>query len=181
MWRRLVLVAVAALLVSVIGSAPIDAASSSAMTIRGYDGAVLSVVPSREDSLGWAPVRRQRPVPLGVSEAGRTGGIERLAAKAADRVLPSPEVVDSKLQNIVRDLYKGTTNPGRVGKGTTADAVRNEILTGQPTGGTFHTQKAQQYVSALKKRLASGQLDTYDSRVARSLLSDLQDALGSGS
>lgn len=35
-------------------------------------------------------------------------------------VIPTPEVASTKLQNIVNDLHKGTTNPGRVGTGTTA-------------------------------------------------------------
>ncbi len=48
-------------------------------------------------------------------------GLEELFA---DGVLPTPAVEDTKLQNVVNDLYKGATNPDRVGTGTTADAVR---------------------------------------------------------
>jgi hypothetical protein len=86
-------------------------------------------------------------------------------------------VSDPKLSNIVDDLYKGTTNPNRVGTGTTADAVRNEILTGQPTGGTFHTMKAEQYSNALRSVLKSADLSASDRLVAQSLLDDLQNAL----
>jgi hypothetical protein len=43
---------------------------------------------------------------------------------AAD-VLATPVVENPTLKNIVTDLYRGTTNPGRVGMGTTADAVRS--------------------------------------------------------
>lgn len=50
----------------------------------GYDGAVLSAVIFGQDSLGWTSVGRQRPAPLAVREAGRMGGIERLAAKAGE-------------------------------------------------------------------------------------------------
>lgn len=81
MWRRLVLFKAAALLVSVIGLAPIGAAAASDLTIRGYDGAVLSAVISSQDSLAWVSVRPQGPVPLGVRETERVGGIERLAAE----------------------------------------------------------------------------------------------------
>jgi hypothetical protein len=39
----------------------------------------------------------------------------------------------------MNDLYKGTTNPNRVGSCTTADAIRNELRTGQPTGSCWMT------------------------------------------
>ena len=54
----------------------------------------------------------------------------KVAAKAVDDVLPTPEVSIRKLQNLVGNLYKGTTNPNRAGHGTTMDAIRNEIATG---------------------------------------------------
>ncbi|MCG8459031.1 MAG: hypothetical protein MI919_22370, partial [Holophagales bacterium] len=86
-------------------------------------------------------------------------------------------VSDPNLQNIVRDLYKGTTNPRRIGTGTTADAVRHERATGLPTGGAFHSQKAEQFSDALRKALG-GDLSSHDRLVAQSLLDDLQQALG---
>jgi len=97
---------------------------------------------------------------------------------AADVDLPTPVVENPRLQNVVNDLYKGVSNPDRVGNGTTADAVRSEAETGQPTGGTFHTQKAQQYSNALTKLLSGGTLNPRDRIVAQSLLDDLQAALG---
>ena len=113
---------------------------------------------------------------LGVGAAEELGvGAE---AGASD-VLATPEVENTKLQNIVIDLYKGTTNPNRVGTGTTADAVRNELATGEPTGGTFHLQKATQYSTALGNLIKSGNLNPYDQLVAQSLLDDLQSALRS--
>lgn len=96
----------------------------------------------------------------------------------AEDVLATPGVDNSSLQNIVNDLYKGTTNPYRIGNGTTADAVRAEEETGQPTGGVFHTMKAEQYSTALTKLLQSGNLSVGDSLVAQSLLNDLRNALG---
>lgn len=95
---------------------------------------------------------------------------------APNTVLPKPAVTHSKLQNIVNDLYKGTTNPTRAGTGTTADAVRNELATGQATGGTFHLQKAEQYSNALRGVLKQG-LRGHDALVAQSLLDDLQRAM----
>lgn len=86
---------------------------------------------------------------------------------------------NTKLQNIVNDLYKGTTNPNRVGTGTTADAVRNELRTGLPTGGRFHSDKAQIYINGLNNVLKTD-LSAVDRLVANSLLDDLVGALGSG-
>jgi hypothetical protein len=100
------------------------------------------------------------------------------AEDGASDVLATPQVENSKLQNVVNDLYKGTTNPNRVGTGTTADAVRSELETGEPTGGTFHFEKAAQYSTALSNLLKSGNLNPYDQLVARSLFEDLQSALG---
>lgn len=96
-----------------------------------------------------------------------------------DDMLPKPNVTDPKLQNYVDNLYKGTTNPGRVGTGTTADAVRNEILTGQPTGGTLHSIKAQETANGLTKWLRNNPgASPSDRLVAQSLLDDLKSALG---
>jgi hypothetical protein len=95
-----------------------------------------------------------------------------------DDILPKPNVTDPKLQNYVDNLYKGTTNPGRVGTGTSADAVRNEILTGQPTGGTFHSIKVQETVNGLTRWLRNNPgASASDRLVAQSLLDDLKSAL----
>jgi hypothetical protein len=101
----------------------------------------------------------------------------RVAAEEGADVLATPTVENTKLQNVINDLYKGTTNPNRIGPGTTADAVRNELETGQPTGGTFHFEKAQQYSNALNS-LLKGNLSDHDRLVAQSLLDDLQSSLG---
>jgi hypothetical protein len=93
-----------------------------------------------------------------------------------DDLLPQPTVANTKLQNIVTQLYKGTINPNRIGTGTTADAVRNELATGMPTAGLFHSQKAEQSVNALQSVLKQD-LNFHDRVVAQSLLNDLQNAL----
>lgn len=100
-----------------------------------------------------------------------------IATNTVDGFLPKPIVSNTKLQNIVNDLYKGTTNPGRVGTGTTADAVRSELATGLATGGKFHSEKAQIYINGLNKVLRQD-LTASDRLVAQSLLDDLTNALG---
>ena len=120
----------------------------------------------------------------GIQTAAKTGEIteELTAAERGGQlrdVLATPKVSDPKLQNYVENLYKWTTNPARVGTGTTADAVRNEVATGQPTGGTFHSVKAQETIRGLERWLRRNPDAPYlDRLVARSLMDDLRDALG---
>ena len=92
--------------------------------------------------------------------------------------LPTPQVSNPKLNNLVNDLYKGAKTPNPIGTGSTADAVRNELLTGLPTGGRFHSQKAQDYINALQNFLRKNpNASNHDRMVAQSLLDDLTSAL----
>jgi hypothetical protein len=92
---------------------------------------------------------------------------------------PKPQVNHWKLRNIVDQLWKGTKNPNRVGDGTTMDAVRNELRTGRPTGGLFHSGKAREAVNALNNWLQryGPQVSREDRLWARRLLSELEKAL----
>lgn len=45
------------------------------------------------------------------------------AAETAYGFLPTPQVGNTMLQNLVNNLFKGTTNPNRVGNGTTMYAI----------------------------------------------------------
>jgi len=91
----------------------------------------------------------------------------------------APRVVNSKLNNLVNDLYKGAKGPRPIGTGSTADAVRNELATGLSTHGRFHSQKGQEYINALMKWLRNNpNASHHDRLVAQSLLDDLKAALG---
>ncbi|MFC9928499.1 polymorphic toxin-type HINT domain-containing protein [Streptomyces sp. NPDC127190] len=94
-------------------------------------------------------------------------------------VLPTPSVSDSRLQNLVNDLYKGTTNPARTGDGTTMSAIRDELSSGQLVHGRNHVAKGNQYAKALNKWISRNHRggDPHDLIVARSLLADLKSAL----
>lgn len=99
-------------------------------------------------------------------------------ARLVDDVLPTPRVESGKLQNIVDNLYKGTTNPNRVGNGTTMDAIRSERATGLPTGGKMHTVKGQGELRGQSKWLRKNQSAAYGDRlVAQSLANELKDVL----
>ena len=78
----------------------------------------------------------------------------------------------------MRDLFKGTANPNRVGDGTTMDAIRNEVASGSRTAGKMHLQKGREYVKALTKWLAQNpNASAGDRGVAQNMLDDLNAAL----
>jgi hypothetical protein len=56
-------------------------------------------------------------------------------------VLPAPKVSDARVQNIINNLYSGTSNPRRLGYGTTAEALAHEFATGEQVGGKWHLLK----------------------------------------
>jgi RHS repeat-associated protein len=113
-----------------------------------------------------------------------TAVVSKRVPALAGSVLPKPNLVGTgpaakKLQNIIDALYKGTTNPRRVGTGTTADAIRHELANpGVSVGGKLHSQKGQDYARALENWLKANPLAPGRDRiVAQSLLNELRDAL----
>jgi RHS repeat-associated protein len=112
----------------------------------------------------------------------RVGRAILAATKWARRgkILPKPRVSAlGNLRNIIDDLYKGTTNRKRIGNGTTMDAIRHELATGQLTHGVSHITKGREYVRALQNYLrANPNAPAHDQLVARSLLQDLRSAIG---
>jgi hypothetical protein len=111
----------------------------------------------------------------GGSSSGSPSGGSGVGPKPPAR---PPTVADARLGNIIRDLFKGTRSPNRVGDGTTMDAIRNEISTGRATSGKMHLQKGREYANALRNWLARNPNATAGDRsVAQQLLQDLQNAL----
>lgn len=96
-----------------------------------------------------------------------------------DEPIATPQVADSRLQHIINNLFKGVNSPGRVGNGTTADAIRSERATGQPTGARWHTVKGRESVRALRAWLRRNPVAPQQERtLAQYLLDDLLDAIG---
>ena|GEM_PF-6509982 len=114
-------------------------------------------------------------------EASRVGGVLASApfvGFALKRGAIIPKVANPKLANLVNDLYKGARGPNTIGTGSTADAIRNELATGLPTHGVFHSDKGRQYINALNNWLRKNpNADYYDRVVAESLRMDLEAAL----
>ena len=90
-----------------------------------------------------------------------------------------PIVSDPKLQETMDKLYRADA---KVGSGSTADAIRNEALTGKPTGGVFHTQKGEDMINNLQKWLSNNpNANPNDINAAKQVILDLKDALDKGS
>ena len=111
------------------------------------------------------------------SEAVADGGGEAAGEAGDGAALPRPSVESPKLNNIVQNLYKGVDNAERTGNGTTMDAVRSELTTGRPVGGTFHSIKALESANGLRNLLLRGGLSARNSRVANSLLDEIRGIL----
>jgi hypothetical protein len=78
------------------------------------------------------------------------------------------------LKNLINDLYR----PGaRVGDGSTAAAIRDELQTGGRVGGKSHSTKGINYRTALRRLYRSGKLDSMDRAIVRRLLTGLQSAM----
>ncbi|MGU3525354.1 hemagglutinin repeat-containing protein [Enterobacteriaceae bacterium C23F] len=89
--------------------------------------------------------------------------------------MEKPNVQDESLGNIINDLYRPNA---KVGSGSTADAVRYEIATGEKVGGRGHIEKAETYSKALQDWLNKNpQASTSDKAAAENVLKDMQNAL----
>lgn len=90
-----------------------------------------------------------------------------------------PKAGDTKLANIVSDLYKGAKGAHPIGTGSTADAIRHELATGLPTAGRFHLQKGEEYIRVLENWLIRNPSASHHDRLlAETLKNDLRNALG---
>jgi RHS repeat-associated protein len=85
-----------------------------------------------------------------------------------------PSAIDEALNNLFNDLYR----PGaKVGSGSTAAAIREELKTGVRVGGRSHIQKAHDYIRALEDWLTANPDASGDRAAAENVLKDLKNAL----
>ncbi|QBX56092.1 hypothetical protein EXE58_11865 [Nocardioides seonyuensis] len=150
-------------------SLQLAAATSATKARAARDG--LRVVRERAEKLARVGARDERgsmKSPLGWGGASRVPG------------RPKPEVQDVRLKNYVNNLFKGTHNQSRVGDGTTMDAIRRELATGDPTHGRMHIIKGRETLRGLEKWLTHrSDASPADRQVAQSLINELKDVLGS--
>ena len=172
-WLGCLLAALVAVLVTLFGAVTASAATATAAQTRvGPHTLVAPFVVGPQRGIG-AGQRLGNDLPA-YDFVLATG----VAAKSVEGVLQTPSVSSVKLQNIVDNLYKGTTNPTRVGNGTTMDAIRNELVTGAPTGGRMHLTKGQESLRGLDNWLAKNPNAPFGDRlVGQSLADELRGVL----
>jgi hypothetical protein len=109
-----------------------------------------------------------------ISEAANRARHEqyKTALRAA---MGKPHTKDPQLSHLMDELYRGNA---QVGSGSTAAAVRHELATGQQVGGAWHSQKAENMITALEKWLRTHPEATPGDRAAaENVIRDMRDAL----
>jgi hypothetical protein len=66
--------------------------------------------------------------------------------------MSKPSVEDAQLQNLMNGLYRPNA---KISSGSTADAIRHELATGEAVGGRLHLQKGADSIRALEKWLGN--------------------------
>ncbi|CAD7289842.1 hypothetical protein LMG7974_01927 [Campylobacter majalis] len=85
------------------------------------------------------------------------------------------QVKDVKLQKIINTMYR---EGAKIGSGSTADAVRYELKTGQKVGNKLHIQKAIDNINALNKWLKNNpRANKSDIDTAQKYIKDLTNAI----
>lgn len=90
--------------------------------------------------------------------------------------MEKPYVVDSELKELVKSNFRPNAN---IGSGSTAAAIRHELLTGKRVFGKLHSQKGREMVTKLEKWLRNNPNASHGDRAAaENIIKDLQNALG---
>ncbi|MDQ3960325.1 MAG: hypothetical protein M3255_08645, partial [Pseudomonadota bacterium] len=118
---------------------------------------------------GLGMLRRVEKVSENAGDGGKVGA--KSLNTQRDNLLKNVE--NKKLENIIKDLYR---EKAKVGSGSTADAIRHELQTGDLVGGRSHIRKGQDALRGIEKLLGQG-LSAGDKQKAGFLANDLRDAL----
>lgn len=93
---------------------------------------------------------------------------------------PRPDAEDPKLTNYVNQLFKGVESPKRFGDGTTMDAIRHELRTGETVHNRRHLIKGEETLRGLERWLRQNpDASQSDRRVAQQLADEIREALQS--
>jgi len=175
-----------------VGQAVVDAGEGLIVDASTRAGAALggAVVITGAQTLArggrgrrlWAGIRRR--LFGGADEAAEAAAranpahsaaqLEQLNASLRAR-MGRPHTTNPRLSHLMDELYR----PGaKLGSGSTAAAVREELATGTKVGGKLHTEKAEGFVTAIQKWLRDNSAaSAADRAAAENVLRDLQNAL----
>jgi len=172
-----------AVVIAVPVVSPVGVLGAIPVAIPGSPGSQLpsnAIASNSSDSTGGGNQGSATGQSSGASQGATSNGTAnsatapRLADDLASK-MSKPAVSDSKLAGLMDDLYR---DGAKIGSGSTADAVRFENQTGNPVGGVFHSQKAEDYSIALQRWLDSNPSASFGDRsAAQNVLRDLQNAL----
>ena len=115
------------------------------------------------------------------AQGAKTGGSTNIAAHEAYKdglraAMSKPNVSDPSLARLIDPLYRPNAT---VGSGSTAAAIRQELATGQPVGGAFHSIKAADSIRALERWLSRNPTARPGDRAAaENVIRDMSNALG---
>lgn len=100
--------------------------------------------------------------------------------RRARAVRTKPETNNQKLRNYIDQLFKGVDNPRRVGDGTTMDAIRHELRTGETVHNRRHVIKGEETLRGLERWLRDNvNASASDRALARKLADEIREALQS--
>ena len=119
---------------------------------------------------------------LRIPARGEVGSMRLTRGAGAGRTpgRPKPDVSDPKLSNYVDQLFKGVDNPKRIGDGTTMDAIRHELRTGETVHNRRHVIKGGETLRGLERWLRQNpDAPTSDRSIARKLADEIREALQS--
>ena len=157
-WTDLTL-AGAGILATVLPVAGDGAAGAAKIAGRLGDDVAGAAIRSGDEVVGGARNRAAHEMMTDALRADMTG----------------PAVADPKLDGLIGPLYRPNAT---VGSGSTAAAVRQELATGQPVGGAFHSQKAEDSIRALEKWLDKNpEASLGDRAAAENVIRDMRNAL----
>ena len=89
--------------------------------------------------------------------------------------MAKPPAADPQLQLIINEFYR---TDATAGSGSTATAIREELATGKPVKGRFHSQKAAITITKLNEWLRKNPTaSSSDRAAAENVIVDIQNAL----
>ena len=151
------------------------------VALRATVATVVARIERIADELATARSKLERF--LRVPARGDSGSIKHPAGWVSRGQRPArsqPEVEDFKLKNYVDQLFKGIDNPRRTGDGTTMDAIRHEIRTGETVHNRRHIIKGEETLRGLERWMERHpDAPAPDRRVAEQLIRELREALAS--
>jgi len=147
-------------------------AGDGEMAKAGLDGLVKT---DRDATIAVVMIVAGRPKGVAAESGAANRASFEMYKNELRPAMERPYVQDAALSKMLDKIYRPNA---KIGSGSTAAAVRQETATGQPVGGAFHTQKANDSITELQKWLDKHPEATPGDRAAaENVLIDMSNAL----